>query len=230
MGFSGIPNNDGISVGFNLPGSGTTGSTTLVGVLRITGDWNESASDADLLYTFAGCPSVQAAVNDGCRIYGGDQGTSKPAVFETQVLSHDLTVDPTAPGARKVFVYNKGPQSVSGVLQVTFTTGGPAPSGGITCSPVAPPGPPPDPTATPTPGTTPTPLPTPTPTPRPTASPTPPNPSGYPACTGVPSNASCGKPTGRCNNGQYTCAQNRQGTCSPNGGLQCVVCPGPLCY
>lgn len=78
------------------------------------------------------------------------------------------------------------------------------------------------PTATPTPASTPRPSPTATPTPAP-------NPSGFPACVGAPGSASCGRVTGRCNNGQYTCSQNRQGTCSSNGGLACVVCPGPLC-
>jgi hypothetical protein len=67
----------------------------------------------------------------------------------------------------------------------------------------------------------------PAPTPAPTAAPN--NPSGYPLCVGNPNNASCGRVTGGCNNGDWTCSQNRQGSCSQNGGLKCVVCPGPLC-
>ncbi len=83
---------------------------------------------------------------------------------------------------------------------------------------------------TPTPAPSATPTPASTPRPSPTATPTPaPNPSGFPACVGAPGSASCGRVTGRCNNGQYTCSTNRSGTCSSNGGLACVVCPGPLC-
>lgn len=55
------------------------------------------------------------------------------------------------------------------------------------------------------------------------------NPSGFPACSGSRPNASCGLATGQCNNGDFTCSQNRQGTCSSNGGIRCVYCPGPLC-
>lgn len=49
------------------------------------------------------------------------------------------------------------------------------------------------------------------------------------SCSGVPSRADCGTPTARCNNGQWSCSQNRSGTCSSNGGVSCWVCPGRLC-
>lgn len=58
----------------------------------------------------------------------------------------------------------------------------------------------------------------------PTTAPAPSN-----ACTGVPSSASCGKPTAGCSDGTWSCSQNRSGTCSSHGGVKCWVCPGPLC-
>jgi hypothetical protein len=56
-------------------------------------------------------------------------------------------------------------------------------------------------------------------------------------CNGsaVPSVVSClngdppGPPTAKCNDGQFSCSQNRSGTCSTHGGVACYVCPGPLC-
>jgi len=52
-----------------------------------------------------------------------------------------------------------------------------------------------------------------------------------PTCGGasVPASVSCGTPTAQCNNGQWSCSQNRSGTCSSNGGVRCWVCPGRLC-
>lgn len=80
-------------------------------------------------------------------------------------------------------------------------------------------------------GSTPTPTPAPTATPQPTPQPTPiPTPSGgIAACSGSRPNASCGLATGQCNNNEFTCSMTRSGTCSSNGGLKCVFCPGPIC-
>ncbi len=51
-----------------------------------------------------------------------------------------------------------------------------------------------------------------------------------PNCTGsTPSSAPCGRPTARCNDGTYSCSQNRSGTCSSHNGVACWICPGPLC-
>lgn len=52
-----------------------------------------------------------------------------------------------------------------------------------------------------------------------------------PSCGGVPAPGmvACGVPTARCNNGDWSCSQNRSGTCSRNGGVACWVCPGRLC-
>lgn len=158
--FSGLQQNDGLMVDFKIPGTGTPGSGTTVGVLRIVSDWDEAATDLDILYSFWGCPSLRAILNGGCRVYGSDQSLSKPAQYVTNVASHDLTVDPGNPGARIAFLSNKGPRPASGVLQVTFTVGGQAPTGPPTCAST------PSPTPTPTPGATPTPRPAPTPTPQ----------------------------------------------------------------
>ena len=62
-----------------------------------------------------------------------------------------------------------------------------------------------------------------------TLPPTPPPSVGSSSCTGVPSRADCGVPTAQCRNGQWSCSQNRSGTCSSNGGVSCWVCPGALC-
>src|SRR6266545_2672853 len=35
--------------------------------------------------------------------------------------------------------------------------------------------------------------------------------------------------TARCNDGLWSCSENRTGTCSGHGGVACYVCPGPLC-
>lgn len=45
----------------------------------------------------------------------------------------------------------------------------------------------------------------------------------------VPGSAQCGVPTARCNDGTWSCSQNRSGTCSSHRGVSCWVCPGPLC-
>ena len=58
-----------------------------------------------------------------------------------------------------------------------------------------------------------------------------PLPSPLPApnqCTG-PISAACGAATARCNDGTYSCSQNRSGTCSSHGGVACWICPGLLC-
>ena len=36
-------------------------------------------------------------------------------------------------------------------------------------------------------------------------------------------------PTARCKDGLWSCSQTRSGTCSGHGGVDCYVCPGPLC-
>jgi hypothetical protein len=67
--------------------------------------------------------------------------------------------------------------------------------------------------------------------PRPTATPR----STAGICNGVQAPNSCqvgnGPPpaTARCNDGLWSCSQNRSGTCSGHGGVACWVCPGPLC-
>jgi hypothetical protein len=76
--------------------------------------------------------------------------------------------------------------------------------------------------------------PAPSPTPSPSPSPTPPPGSNTCAASSIPANATCvgnGTPpvTAVCNDGAFSCAQNRQGTCSSHGGVRCWVCPGTLC-
>jgi len=76
----------------------------------------------------------------------------------------------------------------------------------------------------------------PAPSPGPSPSPTPsPGPNG-PMCaaSSIPANAACinnGTPpvTAVCDDGAYSCSQNRGGTCSTHGGVKCWVCPGALC-
>ncbi len=71
----------------------------------------------------------------------------------------------------------------------------------------------------------------PTPAPPTPPTPTPPPPPGDSmTCTGsTPATAPCGKPTARCNDGTYSCSQNRSGTCSSHDGVSCWICPGNLC-
>ncbi len=99
----------------------------------------------------------------------------------------------------------------------------------------------PTPTATATVSTTPTPTPTasPTPTATPTATPNPtPVVSPPPAticldfpdlvdCLGDPTNVQA--PTARCQDGIYSCATSCTNLCAGHGGLNCKICPGPLC-
>jgi Carboxypeptidase regulatory-like domain/Bacterial Ig-like domain (group 2)/Protein of unknown function (DUF3761) len=81
--------------------------------------------------------------------------------------------------------------------------------------------------------TPPAPPPAPTP-PAPTPpAPTPP-PGGTCPASSIPANAVCignGTPpvTAVCNDGAFSCSQNRQGTCSSHNGVRCWVCPGVLC-
>ena len=54
------------------------------------------------------------------------------------------------------------------------------------------------------------------------------------AASTIPANATCigsGTPpvTAVCNDGAYSCSQNRSGSCSTHGGVKCWVCPGVLC-
>jgi hypothetical protein len=44
-----------------------------------------------------------------------------------------------------------------------------------------------------------------------------------------PRTASCGTATAVCRDGWLSCSQNRSGTCSSHGGVQCWICPGRLC-
>ncbi len=69
---------------------------------------------------------------------------------------------------------------------------------------------------------------TPTPPAPPTPTPPPP-PPGSMTCASAPTTAPCGRPTARCNDGTYSCSQNRPGTCSSHDGVQCWICPGALC-
>jgi len=79
----------------------------------------------------------------------------------------------------------------------------------------------------------------PSPSPTPTPSPTPPTPHpgpNGPACdaSSIPANATCignGTPpvTAICDDGAFSCSQNRSGTCSSHQGVKCWVCPGLLC-
>lgn len=80
----------------------------------------------------------------------------------------------------------------------------------------------------------PSPSPTPTPSPNPTPSPTPGpsytcNGATVPSQVQCPNNGGIQAPTAQCNDGTYSCSQNRSGTCSSHGGVSCYVCPGPLC-
>jgi hypothetical protein len=63
------------------------------------------------------------------------------------------------------------------------------------------------------------------------SAPPPPPPPPSPTCNGqsVPGSVSCGVPTAKCNDGTYSCSQNRSGTCSSHGGVACWICPGTLC-
>jgi hypothetical protein len=77
----------------------------------------------------------------------------------------------------------------------------------------------------------------PAPSPAPPPTPSPPSPAPGPTCNGagVPSVVDClnnqgfRPPTAKCNDGAYSCSQNRSGTCSSHGGVACYVCPGLLC-
>lgn len=72
------------------------------------------------------------------------------------------------------------------------------------------------------------PSPGPTPPPEPPEPPEPPDDDSM-TCPTSPTSAPCGRPTARCNDGTYSCSQNRSGTCSQHGGVACWICPGPLC-
>ena len=69
------------------------------------------------------------------------------------------------------------------------------------------------------------------PTPTPTPSPSTPtcNGASVPPIVDCLNNQGFQPPTARCNDGAFSCSQNRQGTCSSHGGVSCYVCPGPIC-
>jgi hypothetical protein len=55
------------------------------------------------------------------------------------------------------------------------------------------------------------------------------NAAPVPATVACPNGGGIQAPTAKCNDGSYSCSQNRSGTCSSHGGVGCWVCPGPLC-
>lgn len=55
------------------------------------------------------------------------------------------------------------------------------------------------------------------------------NGASVPATVSCPNNGGIQPPTAKCNDGSYSCSQNRSGTCSSHSGVACWVCPGPLC-
>jgi len=50
-----------------------------------------------------------------------------------------------------------------------------------------------------------------------------------PSVVSCPNNQGIQAPTAQCNDGSFSGAQNRQGTCSSHQGVACWVCPGTLC-
>ena len=67
---------------------------------------------------------------------------------------------------------------------------------------------------------------------NPTPAPTPElkcNGASAPSTVSCPNNQGIQAPTALCRDDTYSCSQNRSGTCSSHGGVQCYVCPGPLC-
>jgi hypothetical protein len=50
-----------------------------------------------------------------------------------------------------------------------------------------------------------------------------------PATVSCPNNQGLQAPTAECNDGTFSCSQNRSGTCSTHSGVRCYVCPGALC-
>ncbi|MBE3123251.1 MAG: carboxypeptidase regulatory-like domain-containing protein, partial [Planctomycetes bacterium] len=56
-----------------------------------------------------------------------------------------------------------------------------------------------------------------------------PPPSGTTCPVSGSISAPCGTATAFCNDGWYSCSQNRSGTCSTHGGVRCWICPGVLC-
>jgi hypothetical protein len=184
------------------------------GALRGVADWNVTGTNVDLYWGYWGCPNVRAIVNGGCTVLGRDTSTAKPAQFSQNILDNDLRVDPGKPGARIVYAYNPTGARTQGIIQLSLTSNGAAPtSGGPTCAAVPPPPP--------------------SPTPRPPGGGG--GGGGGATCDGTPAPNSCqvgnGPPpaTARCNDGLWSCSQNRSGTCSGHGGVACWVCPGPLC-
>jgi hypothetical protein len=55
------------------------------------------------------------------------------------------------------------------------------------------------------------------------------NGQAVPAIVDCLNNQGVRPPTAKCNDGTYSCSQNRSGTCSSHSGVSCYVCPGPLC-
>ncbi len=196
--FTDLRPGSGIQFDFQLPSAGS---------LRAVADWTDQATNLDLYLGYWGCPSIDALLRGGCVSLQSETGTSKPAEFTLNITGHDLTVDPSAPGKRIIYVYNRGPSAVSGVLQATMTTQGNPPTGGPDCASV--------PTSTTT-------------TTVPTTTTTSVLPSD--ACKGdIPPSVPCGTPTAKCRDGTWSCSQQRSGTCSSHGGVECWVCPGVLC-
>lgn len=195
------------------PGTGTQVDfkLTAAGTRRVVADWNDPASNVDIYLGYCcGCPGATAFLAGGCVTLQSDTTLTKPAEFRMTITEHDLTVDPSAPGQRVAYAYNRGPNPVSGTLQATLTTSGSPPSGLPSCAP----------TSTSTTTTT--------------------VPGEYkhhnhkrPSCRRLHRD----DPVGRGLRHAHRPLQGRKlellsepvGTCSSHDGVDCWVCPGVLC-
>jgi hypothetical protein len=80
------------------------------GELRITVDWTFPSDDLDLSLSNPACDATALAAGI-CKVFATEKSNLKPA---------QLTM-PTTATAYRLFVFNRGPQSESGTINVTVT-------------------------------------------------------------------------------------------------------------
>jgi len=98
--------------------------------LRGVEDWNVTATNVDLYFGYWGCPNWRAMVDGGCAVLSRDISAAKPAQFTQNILDNDLRVDPGKPRAKVVYAYNASGTRTQGIIQLSLTTNGPAPTSG----------------------------------------------------------------------------------------------------
>lgn len=158
---------------------------------------------ASVTWDMAGATIGAALTSDACSdVNGALAGTCANLGSPDLTAARPKTLTANAASALTAVIWigNSSGVATSGTVRVSFT---------------------PAPVASPTP--------TPPPAPRPTPTPAPSYTCNGNAIGAAGQCAGGGAATALCRDRTFSCSQNRTGTCSSHNGVECWICPGPLC-